>query len=71
MKIKRTQVFALRSTGKLFRVVSVIESGFVTTKQDLVTIADLENGRIVRNTKRILLSDSLRRRYYQVQKIIN
>lgn len=66
MKIKRSQTFSLRSTGKLVRVTAVEPSGFRTTKQDLCTVADLVNGRVKRNTKRIILSDSLRRRYTKV-----
>ena len=66
MKINRLQIFALRSTGDLVRVTSVVRSGFRTTKQDLCMISEYVNGKTVKNTGRFILSDSLRRRYFAV-----
>lgn len=66
MKIKRLQTFALRSTGKLVRVTKVVRSGFKHATHDLCTIADVADGRSIGGTQRVILSDSIRRRYFSV-----
>ena len=68
MKISTRQIFALRSNGKQVIVTKVNRSGFENYAHDLCRVSDLVAGKSIRGTGRILLADSLRRRYTKVSK---
>jgi hypothetical protein len=67
MKIKRLQQFMSRTTGQVVKVTKVIRPDATTTrKKDLCMVKDVIDGVIVDKTARMILSDSLRRKYIPV-----
>lgn len=65
MKINVRQIFALKTTGKQVKVTKVIRTGFDSTT-DLCRVMSVVNGKIVSGSGRMILSDSIRRRYNKV-----
>jgi hypothetical protein len=65
MKINVRQIFALKTTGKQVKVTKVIRTGFGSTT-DLCRVISVVNGKSIPSSARVILSDSIRRRYNKV-----
>jgi hypothetical protein len=66
MNVKRLQYYASINTGNVVRVTKVIRPDTVTRKNDLCMVKDVVNDKIVDSSARYILSDSLRRKYYEI-----
>ena len=71
MQIKRLQQFISRTTGQVVKVTKVIRSDVNSRKQDLCRVSDVVGGVLQTKTARMIRSDSLRRRYVNVDQFPN
>lgn len=64
MKVNARDKFVSRQTTRRIRVTSVVRS-IMDSRHDLCFVVDLHNnGRPVAGTQRVILADSIRRRYF-------
>jgi len=63
MHIKRLQQFISLTTGQVVKVTKVTRPDLNARKQDLCVISDVVDGKLKPKTSRLILADSLRRRY--------
>jgi hypothetical protein len=66
LKIKRLQQFISRTTGQVVKVTKVTRPDVISRKTDLCRITDVVDGKLKPKTARLILADSLRRRYIKV-----
>lgn len=65
MYVKQTQKFMSKESNNVIKVTKVQRSG-VDHRYDQCTVCDVEGGRAVSSTRRVIFADSIRRRYYKV-----
>lgn len=63
MLVKRLQQFTHLNSGNTVKVTKVIKQPIESRKKDLCLVTDVVNGKLVKGTERLLVSETLRRHY--------